>query len=78
MRSRERIPNHVSKTDISDLENMVSILALLRTRAGVEIFAPVMPELCYRKILTKEKSGEVRCWYGDVCRVSGGCAEISD
>ena len=36
MRSREGIPNHISLRNIR--EDMVSILALLRTRAGVDFF----------------------------------------
>ena len=40
MRSREGIPNHISLRNIR--EDMVSILALLRTRAGVEFFVQLI------------------------------------
>ena len=41
MRSREGIPNHISLRNIR--EDMVSILALLRTRAGVEFSVRAVP-----------------------------------
>jgi hypothetical protein len=41
MRSREGIPNHLSLKNIR--KDMVSILALLRTRAGVEFFVRAAP-----------------------------------
>jgi hypothetical protein len=40
MRSREGIPNHIFMRNIR--EDMVSILALLRTRAGVEFFVQLI------------------------------------
>jgi len=40
MRSREGIPNHLSLKNIR--KDMVSILALLRTRAGVEFFVQLI------------------------------------
>ena len=54
MRSREGIPNHISLRNIR--EDMVSILALLRTRAGVEFLCSgnagaVLQDDCRRDLL---------------------------
>ena len=60
MRSREGIPNHISLRNIR--EDMVSILALLRTRAGVEFSVRVTARLFVTGIIVDEiEMSDVRC-----------------